>query len=317
MDHFLSISMASGSPSPQIAPTKKVIRQQKERIELNWLRRNLPVIVQPVIDIQAGHAFQAIFYKFRREGQEVTCEISLVLEGEATWADFSACCKNWRPRVNPAMTYCYRTWNRFVYERTADINSIIFTGVSFTNKSAPWRSIWTADGSGHQTWAHGSKAHYPCWATICAHFTTDSPFEEWSKEGDEDSGGARWGKRDDNDGPDDDADADIDHNVHQQPYGEFHDDDDDEKGTAERRVEGAAFPTMAPSTSLSSVSLSSSSTLAALSSAASSSSSTRPLLFINTCNHMMSHADANPSLAKHHWRAYQVSLLKEEALPPW
>ena len=88
--------MASGSPSPQIAPTKKVIRQQKERIELNWLRRNLPVIVQPVIDIQAGHAFQAIFYKFRREGQEVTCEISLVLEGEATWADFSACCKNWR-----------------------------------------------------------------------------------------------------------------------------------------------------------------------------------------------------------------------------
>ena len=165
-------------------PLRKVIREQKERVELDWLRRNLPVLVQPEIDIKAGHPFQCLFYKFRREGDEVTCEISLVLEGEATWADFSGCCKSWQPRVNIAMTYCYRTWNRFVYERTADINSFIFTGVSFTNKTKPWRSIWTADGSGPQTFAHGTLSHYPCWATICAHYTIDLPFETWRKEGD-------------------------------------------------------------------------------------------------------------------------------------
>ena len=207
---------------------RKLIERKEEE---DWLRRCLPVIVQPEIDVKAGHPLLTVFFKFRREGGDVSCEVSLIFKGEATYAP--PCCNRVDavPQVSHSMTYVYRTWNRFAYERTADINSFIYLGVDFKNKAEPFSSIWMCDASGQQSWAAGDKLQWPGCVTIHNHFIAETPLEEW----------AAW--------------------------------------------EGGAGNEQGGSTA---------------------SSTTRPLVFLNTCNHMMSTWDANPSLPKRFWVRYCV-----------
>ena len=51
---------------------RKFLERKEEE---DWLRRCLPVIVQPELDIRAGHALQCIFYKFRRDSGDISCEV--------------------------------------------------------------------------------------------------------------------------------------------------------------------------------------------------------------------------------------------------
>ena len=67
------IAMAEHLPLPRSPSKGRKFLERKEEEE--WLRRCLPVIVQPELDIQAGHPLQCIFYKFRRDAGEVSCEV--------------------------------------------------------------------------------------------------------------------------------------------------------------------------------------------------------------------------------------------------
>jgi hypothetical protein len=79
----------------------------------------------------------------------------------------------------------YRTWNRFAYERTADINSFIYLGISFSDKRRPYSDIWMCDASGSspertQTWANGDKLRITGCVTIHNHFVLEAPMEDWA-----------------------------------------------------------------------------------------------------------------------------------------
>jgi hypothetical protein len=65
--------MTEQQTSPRTPSKGRKFLERKE--EEDWLRRCLPVIVQPELDIKAGHPLQCIFYKFRRDAGEVTCEV--------------------------------------------------------------------------------------------------------------------------------------------------------------------------------------------------------------------------------------------------
>ena len=220
------------------APPVRGRRLLEQKEDEDWLRRCLPVIIQPEIDICAGHPLTTIFFKFRREG-DISCEVSLVFQGEATYAP-PCCDRGAVPLVSHSMTYVYRTWNRFAYERTADINSFIYLGIDFKNKARPFGSIWMCDASGQQSWAAGDKLQWPGCVTIHNHFISETPFQDW----------ALWGGGEGSDS-------------------EY----------SEPRTSPPGFAHLPRS-------------------------STRPLVYLNTCNHMMSERDSNPMLPKFVWARY-------------
>jgi hypothetical protein len=88
------------APKSPIKGKRFLERKQEE----DWLKRCLPVIVQPELDIRAGHPLKCIFFKFRRDGDDISCEVSLIFQGESAYSP--PCCNpDAHPNVSHCMTY--------------------------------------------------------------------------------------------------------------------------------------------------------------------------------------------------------------------
>ena len=147
------------------------------------------MIVQPSVDVKKGYGLRRVFAKFRRDtgipeqlGQ-LCCEVCLVFEGEAVYSRCPSCPWTTEEASEAHTATCfYRSWNRFTYERTADVNSVIYTGVSLTDTEKPYHSVWSCDGSGAQSWNHGDRCRCPCWFSVMRHYTENTPFQQWTRE---------------------------------------------------------------------------------------------------------------------------------------
>jgi hypothetical protein len=90
--------------------------------ELAWLRRCLPIFVQPEVDVANGNGLVKVFFRFERDDMtgRLDCKLCVVLAGEASYN------RVWATRENLFATLMYRTFNRRTYKRTADINYMDF-----------------------------------------------------------------------------------------------------------------------------------------------------------------------------------------------
>ena len=107
------------------------------------------------------------------------------------------------------MTFFYRSYNRCVYKRTADIDSFMFYGVSldsgilwfsdlFSSESEkPWEGIYSIDYSGRtQDLTHGDKCNFCILLNdrnglglelvnqvyLVYHYNAKIPFEKWKRD---------------------------------------------------------------------------------------------------------------------------------------
>src|ERR1700712_4385746 len=84
----------------------------------NWLRCNLPVIIQPLIDVKNGNALRCVFVDFTDDSSE--CSLALVYDSEASYNRFKP---DWLSHIG---TFWYRSYNLWLYGRTSDVNHMCF-----------------------------------------------------------------------------------------------------------------------------------------------------------------------------------------------
>ncbi|TMW66546.1 hypothetical protein Poli38472_004311 [Pythium oligandrum] len=148
--------------------------------ELAWMRRCLPIFVQPKVDITNGNQLVKVFFRFEREesSARLDCKLCIVFAGESSYN------RVYEHSENFVATLFYRTFNRRTYKRTADINYMEFHNVDLSPDSAmPWESIFSCDYGGEQKWAQGEKANICCWFSLMHHYRVDVPYEEWKRDG--------------------------------------------------------------------------------------------------------------------------------------
>lgn len=171
---------SDGVPSASSTPSSSIIPSTVTPDELAWLRRCLPIFVQPQVDVDNGNGLVKVFFRFERDDAtaRLDCKLCIVFAGEASYN-----------RIIPARENCiatlfYRTFNRRTYKRTADINYMEFHNVDLTlESSTPWASVFTVDHGGEQTWAQGDKADVCCWFSLMHHYREDVGYAEWHKDG--------------------------------------------------------------------------------------------------------------------------------------
>ena len=71
--------------------------------------------------------------------------------------------------INSFGTFAYRTYNHVVHGRTADINHFAFQRCD----DVTFDSIHTCDGSGLQTWSHGDKLQFLYCYSLVRHYDTN------------------------------------------------------------------------------------------------------------------------------------------------
>ena len=148
--------------------------------------------------------------------------------------------------LNRLGTILYRSYNYFQYKRTADINLMVFRGINLDPSAAkPWKSIWTIDHCGEQTWSRGSRANFLYFYSLDLHYEKEISFEDWKL---------------------------LETHEHE--------------------------PIQPPSPSAPSPS----------SQQASYHAICRPLVYLNTNNHLIGATDHNPALPKKYWKHYEVWL---------
>lgn len=146
--------------------------------EIDWLKRCLPVIVQPQVDIKNQNQLIRIFYKFGIDEQkgQCICRICMIYASESSYS-----CKD-QNVMNPIATFLYRSYNRKAYQRTADINYLEYRGVDLDpNSPRPWQTIFTTDYSGKQKWSNGDGGNILLWFSLMRHYKVDIPFGSWKK----------------------------------------------------------------------------------------------------------------------------------------
>lgn len=121
-----------------------------------------------------------------------------------------------KEKENMFATFLYRSYNRKMYGRTADIDYLEYKDVSFSRCAMPWKSIFTTDHAGNQGWSAGDIGNVLSWFSLMRHYSKTVTYDKWQK------------------------------------YQSTH----------------------------------------------------RPLLYVNTCNHMWGEVDHNPDLIKHVWSRY-------------
>ncbi|KAJ0408707.1 hypothetical protein P43SY_001931 [Pythium insidiosum] len=144
--------------------------------ELSWLRRCLPVFVQPEVDVANGNGLVKVFFRFERQADtgRLDCKLCVVFAGEASYNRVR------EERENVLATFFYRTFNRRTYKRTADINYMEFRGVDLApDAETPWESIFSFDHGGEQRWAQGEKGDVCCWFSLMHHYRVDVAFNAW------------------------------------------------------------------------------------------------------------------------------------------
>ena len=139
--------------------------------------RHLPVISQPAHDVENGYGLVCVFAEPREGegGREVA--LSLVFHGEASYSRRDPL------TVNRLGTFLYRSYNYYAYKRTADINTLVYRGVS--DDGDGWASLWTDDhcGDGEQTWSQGSKRDLLWHYSLTRHHVRDVPRGSWAVHG--------------------------------------------------------------------------------------------------------------------------------------
>lgn len=90
--------------------------------EVAWLRRCLPVFVQPEVDIANENELVKVFFQFERQADSgrLDCRLCIVFASEASYNRVK------EESQNTCATILYRTFNRRTYKRTADINYMEF-----------------------------------------------------------------------------------------------------------------------------------------------------------------------------------------------
>ena len=140
------------------------------KLQLRWLRHNLPVLYQPSIDIQYGNQLNCIFYEFNSNNTE--CTIYIIYNSEASYNRLS----NYStPQYNYIGTFCYRSYNQFKYHRTSDINVIKYQNVNLQQCS--YASIYTTDYSGTQCF-HRLDKHNIGYYSFCYHYCITYQFNQ-------------------------------------------------------------------------------------------------------------------------------------------
>ncbi|KAG6951660.1 hypothetical protein JG687_00013477 [Phytophthora cactorum] len=98
------------------------LEEDTTNAEIAWLRRCLPIFVQPDVDIKNRNDLVKVFYRFERDDQSgrLFCKLCIVFAGESSYNRVQ------EEIENSLATFCYRTFNRRTYKRTADINYMEF-----------------------------------------------------------------------------------------------------------------------------------------------------------------------------------------------
>lgn len=228
----------NGSPS---VPGSTSYGSSATDAEIAWLRRCLPVFVQPDVDIANGNGLVKVFFQFERQEDsgQLYCRLCIVFAGESSYNRVKEVVEN------TCATVLYRSFNRRTYKRTADINYMEFRCVCIEgrgcvahrsssqtcscvsssrrrnvnldpNAAVPWTSVFSQDHGGEQQWSQGAKKDVGNWFSLMHHYRVEAAVESWT----------------------------LRANSH------------------------------------------------------------RPLVYLNTCNHMIGERDNNPQLSKHEWVEY-------------
>ncbi|CAK4083676.1 unnamed protein product [Aphanomyces euteiches] len=171
--------MAASTPTaPTLFSMDKVNKDASlENDETKWLRKCLPIFVQPQVDLDNENHLIKILYLFLRNPDDGTlsCHLCVIFAGESSYNRIN------EHKHNSFATLMYRSFNRHAYERTADINYMEFRGVDLAADSTqPWKSIYTEDHGGAQRWSQGDKANICNWFSLMHHYETEVPIEEWN-----------------------------------------------------------------------------------------------------------------------------------------
>eukprot|EP00941_MAST-03F_sp_MAST-3F-sp1_P002524 g2524.t1 len=138
-----------------------------------WLHECAPIIMQPEIDIERGYGLKRVYFDFKDDG---TCDLSLCFGGEATYCALI-------PRLhNTIATFFYRSFNYYIYDRTADVNNIKFHGITFEgeNENIPkWTHLSTTDYASSQSWSRGDCCCAFPWFTVMTHYKERIPANKW------------------------------------------------------------------------------------------------------------------------------------------
>ena len=119
MSPILDVPMSIASNG---STTSECISSTPSDEELAWLRRCLPIFVQPDVDIKNHNGLVKIFFRFMHDDQSdhLVCKLCIVFAGESSYN------RVYEETENTLATLCYRTFNRRTYKRTADINYMEF-----------------------------------------------------------------------------------------------------------------------------------------------------------------------------------------------
>ncbi|KAG1707267.1 hypothetical protein DVH05_026461 [Phytophthora capsici] len=144
--------------------------------EVGWLRRCLPIFVQPDVDIKNHNDLVKVFFRFERNDEtgHLVCKLCIVFAGESSYNRVQ------EEIENSLATLCYRTFNRRTYKRTADINYMEFRNVNLNPDAAvPWASIFSTDHGGKQQWAQGEKKNLGNWFSLMHHYNAEIAHSDW------------------------------------------------------------------------------------------------------------------------------------------
>jgi hypothetical protein len=110
------------SESTALRATEVIERTTPSPEEITWLRRCLPIFVQPTIDLKNKNDLVKVFFRFERDGDTgaLNCKLCLVYKGESSYN------RIYEEQENKLATLCYRSFNRQTYKRTADIDYMEF-----------------------------------------------------------------------------------------------------------------------------------------------------------------------------------------------
>jgi len=165
---------SKGSDLVNGANHANIVLHDLDSTQKQWLIANLPIIVQPAVDIRNRNDLLGLFFNF----EDDKCYLNIVYEGEASYNRQNP------ENINHLGTFLYRTYNYRLYNRTADIDDFVFHGVDLSPAAKqPWKEISTTDWGGKQTWAEGDKANFLRYYSVVHHYSHTLAFDQWEKSG--------------------------------------------------------------------------------------------------------------------------------------
>jgi len=255
-------------------------------LQHQWLLHNLPVIVQPQHDISYGNELIAVFYSFNADDTE--CLLSMCYASESSYNRFHPL------EYNPIGTFFYRSYNQYMWHRTSDIDHCLYKGVNIyadndmdnvmrnyndDSDRDSWKSIYTTDHCGTQMFSQHHTRDVFHWS-FCYHYNETIERHKWQR----------------------------------YDYSSKETNINTSTMTSKNHTNNSTNNTL---DSNSSEHTTSTETLTH-DKASSSSSGYRPILYLNTSNHMFSNVDLNLGIHdKHHHIIYPVLHGDRHAAENW